>query len=264
MAQSERTAWNQFEVYQAPFERREAELAEIDRFNDMQQPAFEQYVGRLENAQAHIQNKVRQAAPQANLIRHRLLNEANLRQGLSNYWANPTQYISPESYIAYDPRQRQEGIEAWVHGNNPERIYIRPDPTDMKYSPTPRLLAHEAAHTRQLALENRDIRQKLTTSRSSTDFGWEPKFSLPFLQRLSQESLQEASPFYGRGFGSNPKETMGYLIGREAELPQGQTLMDDPVSRRLFEGFPGMYDEYVISRDRIRDKYIRTRRGTYR
>jgi hypothetical protein len=60
------------------------------------------------------------------------------------------------------------------------------------------------------------------------------------------------------GFGKSPagtnsaiEETMAFLIGREAELPAGKTLLDDPQTRHLFENHPGMWEEYLKARDAI-------------
>ena len=181
----------------------------------------------------------------------------------TNFSANPYDWFDPQARLLSGvartklPKRAENRMdpmsEADVMHSNPYNIYI--NPTARASTPSS-LLGHESGHTGQIALYNRIMMADAAKKPQNLANVWYPLFSEDFLRRLTKERENPVSPYQWKsGFGTDPYETMSYLMGREAELPKGQTLMDDPSTSKLFKDYPGMYDEYTRSRDRIKDSW---------
>ena len=241
--------------------KREEELREIDKYDILNPDIFHPYVQNLEKADAVLRRHIPPQSPNARDVRHRLLETSGLAGGETNFWANPYGYMYPQSSISNYPEffnsQAGSGAEGAIFSNNVYKMFIRPESIPGRYSPASRLLAHEGSHQPYLVNYNRDINKRLGAKVSKEPRkDWEPRFSEGFKVALSQEAENPKSPFHGSGMryipgkiDTDPTEVMSYLIGREGELRKGQTLLDDPVTKRLFARFPGMYNEYVRARD---------------
>ena len=183
-------------------------------------------------------------------VRKRFLEtSANLIEGHTNFSQNPYNWYDPSTTLesAVARQKLPEGnihrinplAEGNVSGDTPDRIFISPYNQLTSSSALP---AHEAAHTSQMGKGSR--------------LPWSPLFTNKFNDELLKLRAKRTSPYYLKsGFGEDFYETMAYFISREAELPAGKTLKDDPSTAPLFAKFPGMYEEYTRSRDKIRSVY---------
>ena len=90
---------------------------------------------------------------------------------------------------------------------------------------------------------------------------WNPNFSENFMNDLQGQFMMKDSPYYAKsGFGSKMDETLSFLMGREAELPAGKTLLDDKYSKELFRRNPGSYEQYTKARDKLKTLYKEVKR----
>src|SRR3990167_4603357 len=183
-------------------------------------------------------------------VRKRFLDtSANLIEGPTNFSQNPYNWYDPSVTLeSATPRQKlPEGnihrinplAEGNVSGDTTDRIFISPYNQLTSSSALP---AHEAAHTSQMGKGSR--------------LPWSPFFTNKFNDELLELRKKRTSPYYLKsGFGEDFYETMAYLMAREAELPAGKTLKNDPSTAPSFAKFPGMYEEYTRSRDKIKSVY---------
>lgn len=258
---------------------RERELQEIDMYDVLVPELAIPYQERLQSyavpfLDKHVDTKV----PEGRDIRRSILGNTGLIQGQTNFWDNPYQYFHPKTKIdnrmvnttdikSYGPTLRG----AMSHGN-PYSMYVNPNPknldkkTDADFRSS-ELLSHEGIHGGQILYNNRAkqkmianiIKEGNSTSKNwkpltkeDQPWGWMPEFSANFLQELTNLGAKTKGEYGGSGFGFDPMETVAYLAGFEGELNKGQTLKDHPVVGPLFAKYPGMYDEYVTSMERIR------------
>ena len=168
-------------------------------------------------------------------LRRSWLNDSGMAGGVTNFWANPYSYHPKETPINYravpemGPRTR-----AKVFVDNPVEVHYNPDVPYANFQSPSELIPHELGHTRQLLIKNRE---KLSgTPGNILDF------SDAFLEKLRDIPV---NPKFGFGFGYDFDETMGYFLGREGSLRQGQSIKDDPALRGLFHRFPKDYEVYL-------------------
>ena len=251
------------------------QLQELDMYENPGTDFYDAYYSRAIPFSDRIKKQIPNE-PGAYEVHKRLLENApELYQGHSNLTANIDQYFHPRAQMystskhpeMFGPGAPYEQVEAGVPPMQPAMLYINPKHAVMN---TSSLLGHEMGHAGHLSLENRlRMANQDTTS-------WYPKWSPDFKISLRQLSRQKDSPYYQRPIGYDTQfaqgpgtvpvqgggddETFAYLLGREAELPQGQTLLDDPATAKLFKQFPNMYQEYISARDRVRQSWQNPRR----
>lgn len=254
-----------YQVYDPLTQQRRKDL-DMSRYDSIGGPDFEAYIGRLEQRDRMVRKQL-DNTPGAYEVHRRLVmdNPMDIIRGETNFSANPYNWYDPQARLRSgvertklplgDPMRMNPMSEADVLPSNPYNIYVNPK---SQLSTPSSLLGHELGHTGQLVLRNRDTMDREAKRSPRVENAWSPLFSQEFLKRLEQERESPTSPYQWKtGFGVDPYETMSYLMGREAELPRGQTLMDDPSTAKLFKDYPGMYDEYTKSRDRIHDSWRR-------
>ena len=203
-------------------------------------------------------------------VRHKLMNTApELIRGPSNFSQAPYDWYDPRammksltSELKADPKL-DKNIEAAVWPNQFEDIYVNPAEGA---STTSSLLGHEPAHTGQSRYDARlaALGPKASMPQKQANL-WTPGFSLDFMDELVKAREKKDSPYFKKyGFGTSEDETLAFLMGREAELPAGKTLMDDPYTRNMFLKNFGAYDQYTKARDKIRAIYKETKRNAPR
>ena len=253
----------QYQVYDPLTQQRRLDL-DMSRYDPIGGPDFEAYVGRLAErdkmVRKHLDN-----LPGAYEVHRRLAvdDPSDIVRGPTNFSAAPYDWYDPQARLRSgvertklpkgDETRMNPRSEADILNSNLYNIYINPN---SRISTPSSLLGHESGHTGQIALYNRvkmAEQAKKTPNRADV---WFPMFSKEFLGALKKEHDNPTSPYQWKsGFGDDPYETMSYLMGREAELPQGKTLMDDPSTAKLFKDHPGMYHEYILARDRTKDAW---------
>lgn len=254
---------SQYQVYDPLTQQRRLDL-DMSRYDPIGGPNFEAYVGRLTERDKMVRKQLVNT-PGAYEVHRRLAvdDPSDIIRGATNFSANPYDWFDPRARLLSGvartklPKSAANRMdpmsEADVMHSNAYNIYINPA---ARVSTTSSLLGHESGHTGQIALYNQIMMAEATRKPQNLANVWYPLFSEDFLHRLTKERANPVSPYqWKRGFGTDPYETMSYLMGREAELPRGQTLMDDPSTSKLFKDYPGMYDEYTRSRDRIKDAW---------
>lgn len=233
----------------SPYEVREADLADIDsQKGDFLAPEFaDVYHKHLQGVSDYLDKHMSYKAPEDLAVRRRLLNNAEVRQGPTNFWADPESY-GPAAGLQITGRGWNSDIhpaaqiaDAGVLFNNPYRVYVNPGQKyEQKNYPSGNLLSHELGHTKQ----------GISWLRGQTDpvksIPWSPMFPESFLEDLKRlKQTKYNNPTYsGFGSASDPAEIVSYMLGREAQLPAGQTLKDDHVFGTLFKRSPGAYEEY--------------------
>ena len=222
-------------------------------------PYVPAYVDRLQN----FSNRVRQQLPNepgSFEVHKRLIeNVPELIRGHSNLTADPDAYFHPRAQMYnfskqpeyFGPGAPWEWAEGAVNPNSATNVLLNPKHVVMG---TSALLGHEMGHAGHLSMERKAaIQQQTNPNVRSSVYDWAPMFSPDFMKAAARETKKKTSPYYYRpDFGQFPDETFAYLLGREAELPRGKTLLDDPGTAQLFKQFPDMYLEYTVARDKIR------------
>lgn len=254
-----------------PVEVQEKYAIENDIY-DPHGPNQAEYVNRLLQFQAYLDRQIGPQDPEGPAIRRRLIGHSGLAGGRTNFYDQMYDMLPRETptrfgkdNIGYlkaqqDPRQTQ----GFVHSADPTYITINPTSHNQSAS---RLLPHEIAHIKQFLYDVRAAQQRPGWKHGpkmsiGDQYSWQPYFTPGFLRDISKlnelrkdipySEVAQAQPFRGQGFGSSMDETIAYLIGREGELRSGQTLRDDPYLKKIWENHPGMYDEYIRSRDNLR------------
>src|SRR3990167_1585120 len=229
---------------------RQRQLQEVDMYDVLIPSIAEPYQTRLIELGKFLDKQIPRNIEGSFDVRKRFLDtSSNLIEGPTNFSQNPYNWYDPSSTLESstprtklperDPRYIEPLAGGTVTGDEPNKIFISPY-TQLLSSSS--LLAHEAAHTSQLGKGSR--------------LPWTPLFTPKFYDELLKVGEDRKSPyFWKRGFGVDPYETMSYFMGREAELPAGKTLKDDPSTAPIFAKFPGMYEEYTRSRDKIKSVY---------
>ena len=231
---------------------RQRQLQEVDMYDvgGLIPSISEPYQARLAELGKFLDRQIPRNIEGSYNVRKRFLDtSANLIEGPTNFSQNPYEWYDPSSTLESntlrtklpqrDPRSIDPLSEGTVSGDEPNKIAIGPY---IPLTSSSSLLAHEASHTSQMGKGSR--------------LPWSPLFSMKFEDELREVSKDRKSPyFWKRGFGEDFYETMAYFMGREAELPAGKTLKDDPSTAPLFAKFPGMYEEYTRSRDKIKSVY---------
>ena len=216
-----------------PFERRRAELEEIDMYDALIPSIRDQYHGLLQKRQAYIDPRTTNPS-----VRRNMLNNNALIAGETNFSANTGTYSPLKTTLDFpvlEGATPSTKLRARIFKDNPSRVEWNPYTTDVS---SDTLIAHETGgHSKQFLYEKR---------LNSTD--WKPKFTKEFNEHLQRLSKQPNSLYNGSGFGNDPYETMAYFLGREAELPAGMSLKDDPLTQPIFDKFPNMYQEYLRSK----------------
>jgi len=239
------------------------ERLNIDR--DVHDPGFgpeqDAYVGRLGRLSQFLKSQIPPNIPGSYDVYHRFMNYSGLIGGESNFSKSPYEWYDPTATMESITPLVKEGrvhpdTEGGVYSFNPERIYISPE---IEKSFASSLIAHEGGgHAGSEKLSNRFQGEMIKNAKTANyaKYAWKPLFTLEFQDELLKLREKQTSPYYkAGGFGSRPDETMAYFMGREAELPAGKTLKDDPSTAPVFAKHPGMYDEYIRSRDKIRSVY---------
>lgn len=233
---------------------RARQLQEVDMYDvgGLVPELSEPYQKRLMELSNFLDRQIPRNIPGSFEVRKRFLDMSpNLIEGATNFSQSPYSWYDPRSTLeSATPRQRLPEsnphyinplAEGNVSGDTPSRIFISPK---NQLSSTSSLISHEATHTSQLGAGSR--------------VPWSPLFTVEFNDELLKLREKRTSPYYKKqGFGENFYESMAYLMGREAELPAGKTLKDDPSTAPVFSKYPGMYNEYTRSRDKIRSVYRR-------
>jgi len=240
---------------------------EVDMYDFLVPDVSGPYQERLQSLSNFLDKQVTRDKPGSFETRKRLLeNSPELIKGDTNFSKAPYEWFSPKTSLeSMTPliksgEIKDKNTEGTIWRHNPERVYINPN---IPLSGTSTLLAHEGgAHTGSLTLDNRNQQvqavKTLTGKYASNprDNFWVPKFTDEFYGDLEVQRVKRNSPYFSAtGFGTDTEETMAYLMGREAELPAGKTLKDDPSTAYIFAKHPQMYEEYVKSRDKIRSVY---------
>ena len=192
--------------------------------------------------------------------------EPSVYQGDTNFRANPKDWFDPLAMLYSTTARTQLPkddlgyvdpiAEGAVFPSRPQQVHISPS---SRMTSSSALLGHELSHTGEGLLTLRNERSG-RPSQPTTDVDWNPRFPDRFMDDAYMATGRRVSPYYSRygiGFKSiqGMQETMGYLMGREADLPVGQTLLDDPQTNWLFKNHPGTYEMYTKSRDRIKDAW---------
>lgn len=239
-------------LFESEDDIRERELQDIDKNDILNPEIFTSYVNRLEQQDVLLRKHITGSevpGSQAQALRQRLNAQSGLIGGQTNIGATPYRYMSPKSNLRDDPEyfRGNTGTEAVISVNNPYNVLF--NPFVYEQSPTPRILAHEGAHQPYLRNLTRRLNVGLERKIDRPIVDWEPSFSVGFLRDIGKIK-EPRHPLYGNKIGPHyTSEIMSFLIGREGELRQGKTLKDDPVTNQLFTAHPGMYEEYVKSRD---------------
>ena len=232
-------------------DQRELELREIDTYDSMNPELFYDYVDRLEHAKSFLDTHVK--GDTEGDVKRSLLAYSGLAGGMTNFWANPYDFMGMDQHQANQLRLQPDvmGGKDWatVSPQNPYLVNINTKNIDRDQYPSSRLLAHELGHTK-VGVEEINRRKGLAPTK------WEPEFTPSFKRDYVAQSQASGPYWHGSGIGSNEDESMAYLRGREGELRQGKTLRDDPATRSLFANHPGLYEEYVRS-----SKTIKSLRG---
>ena len=205
-------------------------------------------------------------------VRFQLLNNApELIGGPTNFSQAPYEWFDPRAMmrsltpeIKADPRMDMN-TQGAVWPNKPDDIYINPN-VDLVH--TSSLLPHELGHSAQARYDLRQNapQRKIVSGDRMTNV-WKPMFSQDFMEDALAQFKTRKSPYYSKGGFGDPAymdETLSYLMGREAELPAGKTLLDDPYSKDLFRRNPGSYAEYTKARDKLKAIYKETKRNAPR
>jgi len=219
---------------------------------------FEPYVARLEArdkfVRSHLAKKTGDYEVHKRLVKD---NPSDLISGDTNFSKAPYEWFYPqalmESSTPYTrlPKENLDFMvpeaEGGVSLSQPHRMAISPY-TQLSSPST--IMAHESAHSGQGVIRNRAW-QKRQDARADI-----PKFTTEFNMDLMRATQHITSPYqFKSGFGYSDYETMAFLMGREAELPAGQTLLDDLSTSYLFARYPDMYKEYTRVRDRIKSGF---------
>ena len=205
-------------------------------------------------------------------VKHQLMNNApELISGPTNFSQAPYDWYDPRAMLRAitpelkaDPRL-DKNIQGAAWPNKPDDIYTNPY-VDLVH--TSSLLPHEVSHSAQARYNLRENARQTMPRRTSSDprtdvFAnlWNPNFSENFMNDLQGQFMMKDSPYYAKsGFGSKMDETLSFLMGREAELPAGKTLLDDKYSKELFRRNPGSYEQYTKARDKLKTLYKEVKR----
>lgn len=238
-------------------------LQELDMYDSPGPEFYDSYYKRA----IPFSNAIKKQLPNepgAYEVHKRLLENApELYQGHTNLTGNIDQYFNPRTQI-YNTSKQPELFnwdkspyfyaEGGVTPTAPTNLYVSPRNVTM---PTSSFLGHEMGHTGHLSLERRAaLLQQLNPNASAKVYEWQPMFTPAFMDSAAKEVIKKDSPYWHRGhFGTVVDETFAYLLGREAELPQGQSLLDDPATAKLFKSDPRMYEEYIRARDKVRSSW---------
>jgi hypothetical protein len=187
-------------------------------------------------------------------------NAPELIRGDTNFSKAPYDWYDPRAMMrSFTPKLREDptldkNIQGAVWPNQLEDIYVNPK-VDLVH--TSSFLPHESGHTAQSRYEARMRALPKTAPREAVMANlWQPNFSQDFKEDLKGQFMTKDSPYYSKtGIHLGGDETMSFLIGREAELPAGKTLMDDPYSNFLFRRNPGSYEVYTTARDKLKATY---------
>ena len=225
---------------------------------------IEDQVARYQGLSDFLKAQIAPNVPGGWDIQHQMMNNApELIRGNTNFSQRPYDYYDPRvmmesltTRLRADPKMDKK-TQGEVRRVDPDRIYMSPN---VVTTLTSNILAHEGGHTPQTRLDLRERQRSMSSQikavvNSNERYAnvWAPLFSEGFNKTLLEERGKRDSPYYlGSGFGETPDETMSYFMGREAELPAGKTLMDDPYTREVFKKHPGMYDEYTKSKMKLR------------
>jgi hypothetical protein len=240
--------------------RREIEQTEAEDPGPRTRESLARYMGLSD----FLQSRIATEQPGGWEVKHRLLNmEPAMLEGPTNFSSNPDLYFNPKARLqSISPRIQDKSYnvspltEGAVWPREHQRIFINPA---SQLSSTSSLLGHESAHTGHLGLDAHASMPSKYRTIPQEQLKWAPTFSQKFMEEAYAQTGQKISPYqFKSGFGKSQggqdratEETMAFLIGREAELPAGKTLLDDPQTRHLFENHPGMWEEYVKARDAI-------------
>lgn len=260
--------WEAYQVYDPlTVQRRlDVEANTYDPGGRMDVPYIERLLGLSENIRRQLPNQ-----PGAYEVNKRLMeNAGELIAGPTNFSANPQNYINPNVRLQSatkrtrlpetDPEYISPITEGSVWPNNPQDVYINPG---SPITSTSSLLGHEMGHTGHLGIENlvKNARASGKSLPIGAEYEWMPKFSNDFMTDLERERSRPGSPYQWKsGFGTKYDESFAFLLGREAELPAGQTLKDDPSTAYIFAKHPKMYDEYERARNTVRAHWLKKRK----
>ena len=240
-------------IPQNPDAVRARQLQEVDMYDvgGLIPSISEPYQQRLMELSKFLDRQIPRNIEGSFDVRKRFLDTSeNLIEGPTNFSQNPYGWFDPQSTLeSSTPRQNLPKsdirhinplAEGNVSGDNPYQTFISPR---NQLTSSSSLLTHEGGiHSSQLGKGSR--------------LPWSPLFTSEFNDELLKLRSNRKSPYYAKyGFGEDFYETMAFLAGREAELPAGKTLKDDPSTAPVFAKFPGMYDEYTRSRDKLRSVY---------
>ena len=242
---------------------RRRNLQELDMYENPGTEFYDSYYKRAIPFSDSIKRQLPREPGSYEVHKRLLENAPELYQGHSNLTGNIDQYFNPKAQIHNTSREPEffnwkqspyYYAEAGVFPNKPESMYISPRNV---VTGTSSLLGHEMGHTGHLGLERRAaMLQQLNQQPEAKVYGWQPMFSEDFQKRASLEVEKQTSPYWKKhGFGTIVDETFAFLLGREAELPQGQSLLDDPATAKLFKSDPRMYEEYIRARDKVRSSW---------
>ena len=240
-----------------PYEKRERELAEIDQYDVLSPDIAISYQKRLQDFSNYLDVTMTYTTPEDKAVRRRLLNEADVRQGPTNFSANPYDYTLKGTQLrgrewnteTIPPQYRK--ADAAVNWSNPYVVHINPNKEyEQKDYPSSALLGHELIHGKQGVAWRRG--QSDLTNPAYTVNAVFPSGFVDDLNRLKKTKYNDPR-YSGFGSASDPSEMMGYLLGREASLPKGKTLKDDPIFKPLFERNPGAWEEYQKTKQKLRN-----------
>ena len=231
--------YNDLPLY-GPSDQRELELREIDQYDSMNPDLFYDYVERLERAKDFLDKHV--TRDKSGEMKRSLLDYSGLAGGMTNFWQNPYEFTGLDSAQAkqlnIQPDFMGRPEYAYVHPQRPYDVNVSAENIQKEQFPAARLLGHELGHTKT-GLDEINRRKGYGTE------AWRPNFSPAMYQDLARLTERKGAYYKGSGMGFDPDETMGYLRGREGELRQGKTLMDDPDTASVFKKYPGSYAEYT-------------------
>ena len=234
----------------------EADYVDSDMYEGFGLDASAAYQKRLWDARALVEPRLAQDQyKQARLTD--LLNYSGLAGGQTNFFGDPYSYMSPNTKFSSDPEffKSMEGRNAGatVGYRNPDEIGINPFLAGQDNRYWTDFLAHEGFHQPYMRNLNRRVMETEGVKPRNASVAWEPAFSVPFYNDYKKEGRAPGSPLYGFAPGPHMEsEAISYLTGLEGSLRQGQTLLDHPTTRELFRKHPGMYEEYLKAKAKLR------------
>ena len=259
----QRTEWDKFQVHDPLNVSRRLD---VDMSTYDPGPLEYEYTNRLlkfsENIKKQLPNQ-----PGAYEVHKRLIENApGLMRGETNFSSNMGRYLDPRVRLysmTHDQDKPDPRIEAMIRRHRPHEMFIN---APMNLTSSENVLGHESIHVGHEILTNRALNDN-SKNRDMRQYDWDPQFSTEFMKAAAMLRAKPDSPYqFKHGFGrvdtdqTNPDvniaETMAYLVGREADLPSGQTLMDDSSTNFLFKNHPGMYERYLQSKQKLQDTWL--------